>query len=58
MQLLEFQFQYVQVGAILVFAVLIGLLLFEFHGMKDKIEEMSTWYSGLVFANILAAHAG
>ena len=39
MQLLEFQFQYVQVGAILVFAVLIGLLLFEFHGMKDKIEE-------------------
>ena len=39
MVLLEFNFQYVEVGVILVFGMLIGLLLYEFHGMKDKIEE-------------------
>ena len=39
MALLEFNFQYVEVGVIIVFGILIGLLLFEFHGMKDKIEE-------------------
>ncbi|MEP6710770.1 MAG: hypothetical protein ABJA37_00060 [Ferruginibacter sp.] len=39
MILLEFNFQYIEVGVILVFGLLIGLLLYEFHGMKDKIEE-------------------
>lgn len=39
MILLEFNFQYVEVGVILVFGMLIGLLLYEFHGMKNKIEE-------------------
>jgi hypothetical protein len=39
MLLLEFSFPYVEVLVMLVFAVLIGLLLFEFHKMKEKIAE-------------------
>ena len=39
MHLLEFNFNYVEVLVMLVFGSLIGLLLYEFQGMKTKIEE-------------------
>ena len=39
MHLLEFSFQYVEVLVMLVFASLIGLLIYEFQGMKTKLEE-------------------
>ncbi|MDB5202878.1 MAG: hypothetical protein JWQ27_2287 [Ferruginibacter sp.] len=39
MVLLEFTFQYIEGGAIILFAVLIGILLFEFRRMKEKIED-------------------
>ncbi|MBS1495486.1 MAG: hypothetical protein JSU03_05870 [Bacteroidetes bacterium] len=39
MYLLEFNFQYVEVLVMLVFAFLLGLLIYEFQKMKTKLEE-------------------
>lgn len=39
MTLLEVKFQYVEVAVMLIYFVVIGLLLFEFRGMKELIKE-------------------
>ena len=39
MVLLEFNFQYVEVGVMVLYFVIMGMLLFEFRAMKEKINE-------------------
>ncbi len=39
MVLLEFKFQYVEVAVMIVYFALMGMLLLEFRGMKEKIKE-------------------